>query len=240
MQIAERPEVRAHEDMSDGELVTLARQGSEGAVRLLIQRYNRRLFRLARGVTGNDAEAEDAVQEAYVRAFTHLAGFRGEAAFSTWLTRIALNEALGRLRRRRAAGEVPEIESAPDEGGGVSGFPVAWRPLSPESEASRRQVRQFLERAVDELPDPFRAVFILREVEGLSVNETAELLGVQAGTVKTRLYRARRLIRRHIERKLSPRFGELFPFGGVRCARMADRVAARLFTGHGRHSGAFG
>lgn len=240
MQAVERLKVRADNTMSDSKLITLALEGSEGAVRIIVQRYNRRLFRIARGVTGDDAEAEDVVQEAYVRAFTHLAGFRGEAAFSTWLTRIALNEALGRLRRRRSAAEVAEIDAAPGDGGSFPGSSSAWLPANPESEASRRQVRQFLEKAVDELPDAFRAVFVSRDVEGLSVNETAALLGIPRGTVKTRLHRARHLLRRALERKLSPRFAELFPFGGARCARMADRVATRLFASRSRASRASG
>ncbi|MFP3943950.1 MAG: RNA polymerase sigma factor [Alphaproteobacteria bacterium] len=222
--------------MSDSRLVALAQEGSEAAVRILIRRYNGRLFRVARSVTGDDAEAEDVVQEAYVKAFTHLSGFRGEAAFSTWLTRIALNEALGRLRRRRTAAEILGMEAAEDVDTVREPAFALPPPASPESEAARGQVRQFLERAVDELPDTFRMVFVLREIEGLSVKETAALLGIGAGTVKTRLHRARRLIRKSIERRLAPRFAELFPFGGMRCARIADNVALRLFGRQGRRA----
>ena len=231
MQSADRQKVGVGESMSDSELVAAAKQGSELAVRVIVQRYNRRLFRVARGVVRDDTEAEDVVQDAYVRAFTKLESFRGEAAFSTWLTRIVLNEALGRLRRQPVTTELSEIETAPGANGGrVIMFPMSSMPPSPESEADRQRVRQVLEQAVDELPDPFRLVFILREIEGLSTNDTSAALSVRAETVKTRLYRARRLMRRAIEQRLSPQFGDLFPFDGERCARMADRVVARLQT----------
>lgn len=215
---------------SDAELVALARGGSEPAVRLLVQRHNRQLFRTARGVMRDNAEAEDVVQEAYVRAFTSLASYRGEASFATWLTRIALNEALGRLRRRRPTGDLSELENAAGSGAAsVIMFPMSMATAGPESEADRGHVRRVLERAVDDLPDVYRMVFVLRDVEGLSTEETAERLSIQPGTAKTRLYRARRLLRVAIERTLAPRFSELFPFGGQRCSRLADRVADRVF-----------
>ena len=218
-----QPELDGH---SDEDLVGLARNGSESAVRLLVGRHNRRLFRVARAVVRDDAEAEDIVQETYARAFTQLHAFRGAARFSTWLTRIALNEALGRLRRRRPTAEIGEVEAA---GGlraeGVIMFPVSSMPPSGDSELARKEIRQFLERAVDELPEPFRIVFVLRDIEEMS---TAHQLSLKPETVKTRLYRARRLLRAAIEKRLSPSFSMLFPFGGVRCANMADRVVERL------------
>jgi RNA polymerase sigma-70 factor (ECF subfamily) len=197
------------------------------AVRALVARHNRRLFRAARGVVRNDAEAEDVVQEAYVRAFTHLDGFRGDAAFATWLTRIALNEALGRLRRRRPTADIAVLETAR----AAQGEPIVLTPLrppAPESEAGRAQFRRVLERAVDDLPEPFRLVFMLREIEGLSAEETGAVLGVRPETVKTRLHRARRLLRQAIEQALSAGFADIFPFDGARCAGMADRVVGRL------------
>lgn len=231
---ADRRPAPASEEMDDDELVALARQGSEQAVRVLIQRYNRQLFRIARGVVRDDDEAEDVVQDAWVRAFTRLESFRGEAAFSTWLTRIALNEALGRLRRRRPAAPLADIESlAGAQGGRIIMFPLSPLPADPESETGRRQLRRLIEKAVDELPDSFRMVFILRDVEGLSTGETATVLAIRPETVKTRLYRARRLMRRSLERRLAPRFAELFPFAGERCAAMADRVVASLQAGDG-------
>jgi RNA polymerase sigma-70 factor (ECF subfamily) len=208
-------------------LVALARTGEEPAVRTLMQMHNRRLFRLARSVLRDDAEAEDVVQATYVQAFTGLTGFRGDAAFSTWLTRIALNEALGRVRRRRPTVELSDIETE-QEAGRVLIFPHSPAPPSPEAEAARRQVREVLEQAIDQLPDSFRLVFVLRDVEGLSIEETAESLGVVAETVKTRLHRARKLMRAAVEKAISPSFSELFPVGGDHCARISDRVIAAL------------
>lgn len=214
---------------SDRRLVALARHGNEQAVRVLVRRYNRQLFRVARGIVRDDPEAEDVVQAAYVRAFTSLEGYRGEASFSTWLTRIALNEAYGRLRRHRPTVEFSEVEAAVDpERGRLLMFPTAQGPADPENEAGREQVRQFLERAIETIPEPFRLVLILRDIQGLSIEETAELLSIRAETVKTRLFRARKLIRTEIERTLAPRFSDVFPFDGERCAHMADRVVAQL------------
>ena len=216
-------------DRSDEELVALARQGGENAVRALIKRNNRRLFRVARAVMRNDAEAEDVVQEAYVLAFTKLETFRGESQFSTWLTRIALNEALGRVRRRRPSAELAELDvSASAQGGAVIMFPTSLTPPPADSELARSQVRAFLEKAVDDLPDAFRTVFILRDIEEMSIEETANQLSLKPETVKTRLHRARRLMRAAVEKRLAATFSELFPFDGARCERMADRVIGRL------------
>lgn len=219
--------LRRRGSLSDDELVSLARSRDEDAVRILVQRYNQRLYRIARGITGDDAEADDVVQATYVRAFTHLDRFRGKAAFSTWLTRIALNEAYGRVRRKRPTVELSEID-APADGGQVIMFPMTPRPTDPETSISRQQVRELLEAALDRLPKAFRMVFILRELEELSVEETAALLGIKPGTVKTRLFRARRLMRTEIQKAVSANFAELFPFAGSRCASMADKVMARL------------
>lgn len=219
--------VRNLETLRDDDLVGLARQRNEGAVRVLVRRYNQRLFRIARGILGDDNEAEDVVQATYVSAFTHLDRFRGEAALSTWLTRIALNEAYGRIRRTRPTVELAEIEAA-GSGGHVIMFPMTPGPADPETSASREQIRRLLEQSLDRLPEPFRLVFLLRDVEGLSAEETAEALSIKPETVKTRLFRARRLMRVEIEKAVSANFQELFPFAGQRCARMADRVVQAL------------
>ena len=212
---------------SEAELVSMARQGGENAVRALIKRNNRRLFRVARAVVRNDAEAEDIVQETYVRAFTRLDTFRGDARFSSWLTRIALNEAFGRVRSRARTADLAELETAASEGRIVM-FPISPTPPGADSEYGRAQVRAFLEKAVDQLPDAFRIVFVLRDIEGLSTQETASELSLKPETVKTRLHRARHMMREAIEKQLAATFGELFPFDGARCDRMADRVVARL------------
>jgi RNA polymerase sigma-70 factor (ECF subfamily) len=211
------------------ELVALARQGGENAIRALIKRNNQRLFRVARAVTRDDAEAEDVVQEAYVRAFTRLDSFKGDALFSTWLTKIALNEAITRIRKRRPVAELEELDiAAAANGGQVIMFPTSLTPPGADAELGRGQVRALLEQAIDELPAAFRIVFILRDVEEMSVDETAAQLALKPETVKTRLFRARKLMRAAIEKRLSSGFAELFPFNGWRCERMADRVVERL------------
>lgn len=215
--------------LSDEELVVLARKRDEGAVRALVKRHNQRLFRTARGIVRNDDEAEEIVQETYVRAFTSLDKFRSEAAFSTWITRIALNEALGRRRRKRPTIDLSVIETGGSSNGGqLIMFPLSPSPADPETETGRTQVRQFLEQAVDRLPEPFRMVFVLRDIEGLGTEETATLLSIKQATVKTRLLRARRLVRSEIEEVLSSSFSGVFPFDGERCAHMSDRVIERL------------
>jgi RNA polymerase sigma-70 factor (ECF subfamily) len=213
--------------LSDEELVDLARQGGEKAIRLLVKRNNRRLFRVARAVVRDDAEAEDIVQETYVSAFTKLDSFRGHSRFSTWLTRIALNEALGRARKRRPAAALAELDT-PANGGSVIMFPTSLKPPGADAELARKQVRDLLEKAVDELPEAFRLVFILRDIEEMSIEETATQLSLKRETVKTRLHRARRLMRLTVEKQLAGTFSELFPFDGARCERMADRVIDRL------------
>ncbi|MBY5690624.1 RNA polymerase sigma factor [Rhizobium leguminosarum] len=215
--------------LSDADLVPLAKMGNEPAIRAIVQRHNQRLFRAARAIIRNDAEAEDVVQAAYVKAFTNLATFRGDAQLSTWLTRITLNEALGRARARKNTTGLEEIDMqtmAP--GGEVLQFPSSLSATDPETELARSQARHLLENAVDELPDDFRAVFVLRDVEGMSTDEAASYLGIRPETAKTRLHRARKMMRQSIEKQLSGAFSALFPFDGARCAFMADRVIAAL------------
>jgi RNA polymerase sigma-70 factor (ECF subfamily) len=213
--------------LDDAALVARARLRDEPAIGALTRRYNRRLFRLARSILRNDAEAEDVVQEAWVRAFTALDGFRGDAAFSTWLTRIALNEALGRRRRERPTLDWETIGDAASEAE-IINFPASARVSDPERSMARSEIRDVLERSIDELPDAFRAVFVARIVEGLTVEETAELFALKAETVKTQLHRARALLREALDRRLGPALTEAFPFGGSRCERMTEAVVARL------------
>ncbi|HEY0854001.1 MAG TPA: sigma-70 family RNA polymerase sigma factor, partial [Devosia sp.] len=153
---------------TDDKLVDLARLGGENAIRTLIKRNNRRLFRVARSVLRNDAEAEDIVQATYVKAFTRLDTFRGESRFSTWLTRIALNEALSRKRRRRPGVEITELDELDQQGGvAFANAPFSLVPPSADSEVMRMEMREALEAITDELPEGFRMVFVLRDVEGL-------------------------------------------------------------------------
>lgn len=220
------PEMAA---LSDADLVAHARTGDEKAVRALVQRHNRRLFRSARAIMHNDAEAEDVVQATYVHAFTHLNAFRDEAQLSTWLTRIALNEALGRVRRHRPSVGLEEVDMAAGSGRGeLLQFPTSLSIADPESECSRSEVRRLLERAIDGLPDEFRAILMLRDVEDMSTEEAASYLGIKPATAKTRLHRARKMMRLTIEKQLAGTFSSLFPFDGARCVAMADRVIAQL------------
>jgi RNA polymerase sigma-70 factor, ECF subfamily len=217
------------DQLDDGALVNLALQREEAAFRLIMQRHNRRLYRVARGVLGNDAEAEDVVQETYVRAFTHLKGFRGEARLSTWLTRIALNEALGRIRERRPTTDLNHLDAMNERGESHGIFlPSARQDDNPEASAARAEVRRLLERAVDQLPGPFRSVFVMRDIEEMSVEETAFHLGLRSETVETRLYRARRLLRKSLDSTLSSALADTFPFAGARCARITASVLERI------------
>jgi RNA polymerase sigma-70 factor (ECF subfamily) len=203
------------------DLIAGAIRKDEGAVREIIRRYNQRLYRLARSILRDDSEAEDALQEAYLRAFSQLSSFRGEAAFGTWLGRIVLNEALGRQRRRRTSGAL--IETAQ-----VIPFPHASQPIDPERSLAQHEISKLLEQAIDQLPDDFRAVLIARAVEGMSTKETAALFDLNAKTVKTRLHRARALVKQALNDQIGSALAESFPFAGLRCARLADRVVARL------------
>ncbi|MBY5851096.1 RNA polymerase sigma factor [Rhizobium ruizarguesonis] len=215
--------------LSDADLVPLAKMGDEPAIRTIVQRHNQHLFRTARAIVRNDAEAEDVVQAAYVKAFTNLATFRGDAQLSTWLTRITLNEALSRVRARKNTTGLEEIEmQTTARGGEVLQFPSFLSATDPETELARSQARHLLENAVDELPDDFRAVFVLRDIEGMSTDEAASYLGIRPETAKSRLHRARKMMRQSIEKQLSGAFSALFPFDGARCAFMAERVIAAV------------
>lgn len=220
-----------YEGLPEIELVERARGGDREAFRAIMTRCNQRLFRVARAVVRDEAEAEDVLQEAYTRAFGAIEGFRGEAGIATWLTRIVLNEAHGRLRRRRptvALDAVEAAQAAGPAGGQVLAFPNMAKSEDPEADAARAQIRRILERAVDELPEPFRLVFILREVEELSVEETAGHLGLKVETVKTRLHRARRRLREALDAQLADVMVGAYPFLGARCARITEAVLKRL------------
>jgi RNA polymerase sigma-70 factor, ECF subfamily len=215
---------------TDAELAVRLRRGDAAAFRTLMQRYNQRLFRMARGVLGDSADAEDAVQEAYVLAFTHIDQFREAASLVTWLSRIVLNEAFRRLRQRK---DMTALDDGDDSSGKtgiaqVLPFPGAQDSGTPEEDAARAEIRRVLERAIDNLPDMFRVVFVLREIEQMSVEETAACLTIQTDTVKTRLHRARRLLGRSLRQQLSPNLTGVFPFAGERCSRIVTRVLERL------------
>jgi RNA polymerase sigma-70 factor (ECF subfamily) len=211
---------------SEAELVQRALARDDQAFRAIMLRHNRRLYRIARGIVRNDADAEDVVQEAYVKAFMHLASFRGESTLATWLGRITINEALGRLRRRKPEiqVELSEVRSQAQ----IIPFPQTATTDDPEKTMAQRQILQLVEHATDKLPENFRLVFITRVIEGMSVEETAEILGIQPETVKTRLHRARKLVREQLDKQIGPVLMDAFPFAGKRCERVTEAVLQRL------------
>ena len=198
--------------------------GDRAAFVELMRRHNRRLYRLARATLRDDAEAEDALQDAYLAAYRSIAQFRGDASLSTWLARMVLNECLGRLRKsaRRqnviplVPGDDMETTAIPDE-----------RDV-PEQALARSEMRALLERKLDALPEDFRTVFVLRAVEELSVEETASCLGIPEATVRSRHFRARSLLRESLARDIDVAERDLFDFGGAHCDRIVAAVSARL------------
>jgi RNA polymerase sigma-70 factor (ECF subfamily) len=213
----------------DASLVSRVLTGDRMAFALLMRRFNRRLYRLARAIVADDAEAEDALQEAYLNAYRRLGQFRGDASLATWLSRLVVNECLGRMRRSaRRQNVIPmtpspadhEMEQAPaDEVG------------APDAAADRAQMRAILERRIDALPEAFRAVFVLRSIEELSVEETAVCLGIPEETVRSRHFRARGLLREALAREVDIAERNLWDFAGERCDRIVERVLARLADG---------
>lgn len=214
---------RPSADLTDDELVREVRRGNRSCFEPLMRRYNQRLFRVARAIVHNDAEAEDVIQQAYVNAYIHLDQFEERARFSTWLTRIAIHEALGRLRK---AGRMPRYTEADGE------EPIMERVRSPgpnpEERAYHHELAGLIEQAVSKLPGTFRGVFMLRDVEGMSTQETAECLGLNEDTVKTRLHRARAHLRRELATRVGASASSAFQFQGARCDRVVVGVMARL------------
>jgi RNA polymerase sigma-70 factor (ECF subfamily) len=229
MQVQHAPHHYKLDELADVELVELARRQNGAAFRVIMQRNNQRLFRIARAVAGDDSEAEDVVQAAYVNAYASLGSFRGEAHLATWLTRIVLNEALGRRRRQRPVVGLEVLDAGSWRGGpAMSETHGPAGDADPERAVARRQVRQLIETAVDGLPEGFRVVFVMRDVQELSIEETADVLGLPPATVKTRLHRARQQLRRTLDAQLSSVLGEAFPFDGARCSHTADVVLQRI------------
>jgi len=213
---------------TEDDLVAGARRNDDGAIRAIIRRNNRSLFRLARSIVKDDVEAEDVVQESYVRAFTHLSQIRGDSSLKTWLTRIVINEANGRLRRRRTTANWESIEATHATEADIIPFPLRSSQPDPERAMAQHEINRILERAIDALPTPFRVVLVARLVEEMSVAETAGVLGLRPETVKTRLHRARHLLRDRLEQQVGPMLTDVFPFAGARCERLAEVAIARL------------
>jgi RNA polymerase sigma-70 factor (ECF subfamily) len=217
----------AYGTLADPELARRIAAGDQDALRHLMRRHNQLLYRTARSILKDDAEAEDAVQEAWLLACRAMDGFRGDAKLSTWLVRIAANEAIARFRRQRRSAEVIQIDS--DAAADISEDIMSEsRSDQPEQSARRAEARRLLEARIDALPDAFRTVFILRAVEELSVEEAAAALGIPEATVRTRFFRARSLLREALSRELDLAHGDAFAFAGARCDRIVEGVLARL------------
>ncbi|SNS95559.1 RNA polymerase sigma-70 factor, ECF subfamily [Noviherbaspirillum humi] len=219
--------------LPDAELVPHIRAGASQAFMVLMRRHNRQLFRVVRSILRDDVEAEEALQEAYLQAYRKLDQFRGESALSTWLTRIAINEAYMRQRRSTRQAEIVQLGSDIDP---------AWEETaraepamsdaagSPEQHAMRTEARRLLEAKIDALPQAFRTVFVLRAVEEMPVEEVAALLGMPEATVRTRYFRARSMLREALARELDIAFEGAFGFDGERCDRIVASVCSRLPT----------
>jgi RNA polymerase sigma-70 factor (ECF subfamily) len=215
-----------HLSLGDEEVVQRVKAGETALFEALMRRYNQRLYRVARSILRDDSEAEDVMQQAYVNAYLHLDQFAGRAKFSTWLTRIAVHEALARARRR---GRLKGIDSMPDGKEGQPGVLRDERP-DPEEQANTAELRRLLDAAVDGLPELYRSVFVLRDAEGLGTSEAAECLEISEQAVRTRLHRARSLLRQHIHQRTGATSASAFSFHLLRCDRVVIGVFTRLRT----------
>jgi RNA polymerase sigma-70 factor (ECF subfamily) len=222
-----QPIPKPAEGLSDSELIARILEGDMRAMETLMRVHNRTLYRTARAILRDDAEAEDAVQEAYLSAYGALKTFRGESKLSTWLVRITANEALMRRRRNaRAAVVVPM-----DGGAHMEPDNQATDEAGPERDAARGEMRRLLEGRIDALPDSYRAVFVLRALEELSVEETAAVLQIPDATVRTRYFRARGLLRESLARDIDRSLEDAFGFAGARCDRIVNKVLNAIKAG---------
>ena len=217
--------------LDDATLVDRIGRGDHGAFEALMRQHNGKLFRIARSILRDDAEAEDALQDAYLDAYRHIGDFRGGSQLATWLTRIVINQALMRVRRQKRD---PVVVPFGDHDAMPSPQPtgeVADRHAeSPPITTLRSEIRRLIERRIDELPVAFRTVFVMRDVEDMSVQETAECLAIPAATVRTRLFRARALLRERLSRDLDTASIDVFSFAGDRCDRIVAAVLAHVGT----------
>lgn len=217
----------ASPDDTDAAIVRQVLAGQTAMFELLMRRYNERVYRAARAIVRDEEEAEDVMQQAYLNAFAHLAQFHGDARFSTWLTRIAINEALARVRRRG------RYETLEDEVADGEDFTMRTASPDPERQAFTGELRGLLEWAIDTLPDGLREVFVFREVEGLNTAETADVLGLSEDAIKTRLSRGRAALRRVLVERTGAVAADAFRFERPRCDRVVSRVLSRIaVAGH--------
>ena len=214
--------------LPDPELAKRIAAGDRDAFRLLLKRYNQTLYRAARSVLKDEAEAEDAVQDAYLLAYRAMGKFRGDAKLSTWLVRIVINESIARLRKRSRNAEIIRLDSGAELNETEEASMGESTPEQPEHAAQRAEARRLLEAKIDELPDAFRTVFMLRAVEELSVEETAVALDIPEATVRTRFFRAKGLLREALSQEIDLAHGDAFAFAGARCDRIVANVMAKL------------
>ena len=215
--------------VDDAELARRIAGGDEAAFEGVMRRHNGALYRVARAILKNDADAEDVLQESYLAAYRHIADFRADAKLSTWLTRIVVNQALARRRsRHRARIVVPFSDLHADELMAEEPVDIDGLDSSPEQSTTRAEFRRLLERKIEDLPMAFRTVYVLRDIDELSGAETAECLSISEATVRTRLFRARGLLRESLSLELDLAAADVFHFGGQRCDRIVARVLARL------------
>jgi RNA polymerase sigma-70 factor (ECF subfamily) len=217
-------------DVPDAELVARAARGDPAAFERIMRRHNRTLFRTARAILRNDEEAEDALQEGYLQAYGAMAGFRGDAKLSTWLARIVANQALQRLRKRERRAQILPLQQSGAVEHGLEEAIDVKTDAGPEAAAQGGELRRVLEAQIDALPDSYRAVFMLRAVEELSVEETAEVLGIPQATVRSRFFRARSLLREALALKIDLACEDAFAFAGERCDRVVAFVLDHLNT----------
>ena len=211
-------------ELKDEEVVAQVRAGNAALFEILMRRHNQRVYRAARAILGNDTEAEDVMQEAYVRAFTHLDQFENRAKFSTWLTRIAVHEALARVSKSK---RWESLDSEPDADVRVRPEPMS-NDRNPEEQMFGAQMKTLLETSLDALPGKYRTVFVLREIEEMSTAETAEALGISEETVKTRLHRARAMLQTDLYSRVGSTTPDAFEFHLSRCDRVVNAVLARI------------
>jgi RNA polymerase sigma-70 factor, ECF subfamily len=216
--------VLAGQALSDEQIVERVLAGETAMFEILMRRYNQRIYRMTRSVLRDDDEAEDVMQDAYFRAYEHLYQFAGRSAFSTWLTRIALHEALARKARRGRYDELDAIQEAK----GDSTMVLKSEKPDPEEDVAQLELRGLLENAIEGLPEAFRTVVMLREVEEMNVAETAATLGLSEALVKTRLHRAHAMLRRDLHARARGRLTDLYAFHAVRCDRVVKTVFERI------------
>lgn len=212
--------------LTDEEVVERVLTGQTALFEVIMRRYNQRLYRISQSILQNDGEAEDVMQDAYVRAYEHLSQFAGKAAFSTWLTRIALHEALARKKRR---GRTEELDALQDAKGDSMPILKSSTP-GPEQETAQSEVRHLLEDAIHALPESYRIVVVLRDMEEMDVADTAETLGVSEAVVKTRLHRAHAMLRRELHSRARGRITDLYAFHARRCDRVVNAVFTRILA----------